>query len=547
MLPGKPMWVALEWIEAHCVIPDGFRRGDRFKLYAYQAAYLRDFYTVKEEAVWRPENPDLATAFSYRRGILIGPQKVGKNPLIAAQCTLEGVGPALFAGWAGTDEGYVCAEHGCRCGWEYAYEPGEPKGMQWATPLLQVTAFSEESTENTWDALRPMIDLGPLADLIPKTGEEFIRLPGGGRIDTVTSSAQSRLGQRVTFVPQDEVGIWTPQNKMTKVADTQYRGLAGMGGRASLTTNAYDPAEGSVAQREYESSAEDIARHFTQPPKVLSYHNKQERRKIHRIVYPPDTLKENGGHVDLDSIEAEAADLAEKDAPQAERFYGNRLVAGAGAAVDPEVWDALARDYRPEPGAYIAAGFDGSYSQDSTALIGCHDGHSFVIGIWERPPGAPFGWRIDRQAVRDAVKEMFATYRVGRMNCDPWKWESDLDAWAKEYGEEVVLAFNTNQTNRHAAALSRWQSAIAEGTHTHDGDERLRAHVLAAHLKKARANQTEDGRTLYVLAKGDDGRKIDGAVADVLALEAYATMPGEPEDDTRYVDVDDLQFNYAPL
>jgi hypothetical protein len=55
-----------------------------------------------------------------------------------------------------------------------------------------------------------MIDDGPLHDLIPKTGEEFIRLPGDGRIDVVTSNATSRVGQRVTFVPQDETGFyWT--------------------------------------------------------------------------------------------------------------------------------------------------------------------------------------------------------------------------------------------------------------------------------------------------------------------------------------------------
>jgi len=529
MEPGKPLWVALAWIEAHCVVPDGFKRGEPFKLYAYQGAYLRDFYAVREDAVWKPESPDLATAFVYRRGILVGPQKVGKNPLIAAQVTLEGVGPALFAGWAGTDEGYVCAEHGCRCGFEYHYEPGEPKGMAWPTPLIQITAFSEESTENTYDALRPMIELGPLADVIPKTGEEFIRLPGGGRIDTVTSSAQSRLGQRVTFVPQDEVGIWTPTNKMTRVADTQYRGLAGMGGRASLTTNAWDPAEGSVAQREYESAATDIARHFAQPPRTLSYGNKAERRKIHRTVYPPDVLKENNGHIDLDSIEAEAADLVEKDAAQAERFYGNRLVAGAGAAVDAAVWEDLSRRTGVSPGAYIGIGFDGSFSQDSTALIGCTpEGHSFVLGIWERPPGAPSGWRIPRLAVAAAVEEAFSKYRVGRMLCDPWKWETELEMWAEKHGEEVVLAFNTNQTTRHAAALSRWLTGISESTHTHDGDDRLRDHVLAAHLKKVRPTQTEDGRTLYVLAKGDDGRKIDAAVADVLAYEAAMTMPPAP-------------------
>src|SRR4051812_19242616 len=144
-----------------------------------------------------------------------------------------------------------------------------------------------------------MIEHGPLHDVIRKTGEEFIRLPGGGRIDTVTSSHQSRLGQRVTFVPQDETGIWTESNKMVKVAETQRRGLAGMGGRAVETTNGWDPAESSVAQRTSESQAADIFRFHPQAPAGLSYRNKAERRKIHRHVYS------GSWWVDLDSIEAE--------------------------------------------------------------------------------------------------------------------------------------------------------------------------------------------------------------------------------------------------
>ena len=66
--------------------------------------------------------------------------------------------------------------------------------MPWPTPLIQITAYSQEQTDNIYDALRPMIDGGPLHEIIPKTGEEFIRLPGGGRIDAVTSSAQSTAG-----------------------------------------------------------------------------------------------------------------------------------------------------------------------------------------------------------------------------------------------------------------------------------------------------------------------------------------------------------------
>jgi hypothetical protein len=523
---AKTMYVVPEWIEAHCVVPDGFRKGAPLKLYDYQLQYIAHFYMVRGDADWVPEQPVLAPAFVYRRGLLVGPQKLGKNPLIATQVCTEGVGPALFAGWAGKDDGWACSDHGCGCGWEYAYESGEPMGMSWPTPLIQITAFSEKSTENTYDALRPMIELGPLSDVIPKTGEEFIRLPGGGRIDTVTSSNQSRLGQRVTFVPQDELGLWTRVNKMEKVADTQYRNLAGMGGRASLTTNAWDPTEHSVAQREYESAAMDVYRQYSEPPKNLSYANKRERHKIHAVVYPPDTLRENGGHVDLNSIEGEAADLAAKDLPQAERFFGNRRVGAGGVAVDPDLWDELAKPRDVPAGSVIGLGFDGSISRDATVLRGCTpDGYSFLIRAWvntERDPE----WRVPRGEVKDTIAETFARYSVGRMFCDPPKWETEIDDWALQYGEEVVLKLDTNQSRRFAPAVDRWLTAIREGTHTHDGDELTKEHVISSHLRKARISDLEDdGRTRYVLIKGDEGRRIDAAVADVLAYEAAMTMP----------------------
>lgn len=523
------MTVVPAWIEAHCVIPDGFRRGAPFELYDWQLRWHRNVYLVRGDAEWLPERPLLASAFVYRRALLVGPQKLGKNPLIATHVCVEARGPALFAGWAGTDDGWACRDHGCRCGWEYPYEPGEPMGMPWPTPLIQITAFSEDSTENTYDALRPMIELGPLADSIPKTGEEFIRLPGGGRIDTVTSSNQSRLGQRTTFVPQDEVGLWTAANKMVKLADVQYRNLSGMGGRAALTTNAWDPAEHSVAQQQYESAATDIYRQFVQPPRNLSYGDRRDRRRIHRIVYPPEVLRENGGHLDLDTIESEAADLVERDLPQAARFYGNILMAGAGRAVDPDAWDALRRTVDVPAGAYIGLGFDGSISQDATILRGCTaDGHSFILGAWVRPLGI-IDWTVPRLEVHEAVAAAFARYRVGRMLCDPPKWWTEIETWARLYGEEVVLAFDTNQTRRFAPAVDRWLVAIAEGRHTHDGDAVTTAHVTAAHLRKVRTTDDEaDGRTRYVLVKGDDRRRIDAAVADVLAFEAAMTMPEEP-------------------
>jgi hypothetical protein len=515
------MLVVPEWIEAHCVIPDKFRRGEPFLLYDYQLRYFAAFYLVRGDARWNPADPLLAPAFVYRRGMLVGPQKLGKGPKTAAHTCVEGVGPALFAGWAGRDDGYVCAEHGCGCGWEYPYEPGEPMGMPWPTPLIQITAVSEEQTDNIYDALRPMIECGPLSDVIPRTGEDFIRLPGGGRIDTVTSSAQSRLGQRVTFVPQDEVGLWNPANKMSKVADTQYRGLAGMGGRASLTTNAWDPSENSVAQQQFESRATDVYRQFVQPPANLSYRNKRERRRIHQVVYG-EALRENGGHVDLDAIEAEAADLLERDPAQAERFFGNRIVYGAGSWLPEGLWDR-ARDLTVTvaDGTAICLGFDGSESADWTGIRAeTHDGYRFTptYGPDRRPTvwnPAEWGGTIPRGEVNAAVDDLMDRFRVARMYCDPKEWWTEIGAWALQYGDQVVVEWATHRIVAMHEALERSVIDLKTGQSTHDGCKVTATHVANAR-KLAKAGQR------YILGKPNEHQKIDMAMADTLAHEAAA-------------------------
>src|ERR1035437_9049827 len=127
--PNKSMAVVPSWVEAHCVVPDGFRKGDRFRLYDWQLLWYANFYLVRGDVEFDAVNPILAPAFVYRRALLVGPQKLGKNPAIASHICTEAVGPSLFAGWAGRDDGYACSEHGCPCGWEYPYDEGETMGM----------------------------------------------------------------------------------------------------------------------------------------------------------------------------------------------------------------------------------------------------------------------------------------------------------------------------------------------------------------------------------------------------------------------------------
>lgn len=518
---NRILWVALEWIREHCVIPDGFREGEPFDPYEWQQQYLGHFYLVRGDAEWDSKRPQLAKAFVYRRALLVGPQKLGKDPLEAAQICLEGAGPCVFAGWAVKGEAYRCRDHGCPCGWEYDYDAGEPKGMPWPTPLIQITAVSQEATQNTYDALRPMIEKGKLANIIPRTGEEFIRLPRGGRIDTVTSSALSRLGQRVTFVSQGEVGIYTRTNGMEKVADTQYRGLAGMGGRASLHTNAWDPSEHSVAQQQYESNAPDVYRQFDSPPNTLSFRNKEERRKILRRVYPSDTWRENGGHVDLDAIEAEAADLVSRDPAQAARFFGNQLVAGAGKAFDLEQWNALADPKHVVPkGALIALGFDGSRVDDHTALIATEiaTGFQWPLGVWDP---ATFAGEIPAHQVNAAVDDAFHDYKVIAFYYDPPYWKDEGAAWEGRYGDKIVHAWPTYRNRPMGFAVRNFVTAIGTGALSHSGDATLTRHIGNAHRREL-LERDDKGARLWTLQKERDGSpdKIDGATAACLSWEA---------------------------
>lgn len=512
------LWVALEWIERHCVIPDGMFSGDPFRLLDWQTWSLANHYRIKASARWIPDSPVLGPAFYNRRSMVVLPQKSGKGPLSAAVACLEGLGPSLFFGWATKGETYRCRDWGCPCGWIYTYAEGEAMGMGWSTPLIQLTASSVEQVENVFAALRPMINQGRLSEVIPHTREEFIRLPANGRIDAVSSSARSRLGQRVTARLGDELGLWLPNTQMIRVDDTQRRGLAGMGGRAFDTTNSWDPGEYSSAQQTSEAALPDVFIYHPQPPVSLSYLNKQERRKIHAHVYGS-SLKSRGGHVDMDSIEAEASELLKRDPNQAMRFFGNMVVAGNKSWIPAPTWKSAERDAPIPAGGKVCLGFDGSDSDDWTAIRACTlGGFGFTptYGPDELPTiwnPAMWGGRIPRSEVHAAVDHLFSKYNVVRMYCDPRDWQTEIESWALTYGARKVFEWATNRPSAMHDSLVRYETDVSTGVATHAPDQVHDLHVGNA-VRLARPGDR------YILGKASEHQKIDVAMTDVLSYEA---------------------------
>lgn len=340
------LWIVPDWVEAHCVIMNSYGAYVPFTHYDWQLYCTANHYRVKENAETQDANGNMirSAAFHNRRSAIMAPQKTGKGPWSATMLAAEGAGPVLFAGWAQGGEQYVCEDNGCDCGWVYTYSPGEAMGRGWPKPKIQMMATSEDQVDNVFDALKEMIENGPLGHVIA-VREGFVRLRNGGRLDKVTSSANSRLGQPITFALADETGLYTKSNKLITTVGHIRRGLAGMSGRSIDTTNCYDPAEQSDAQLTFEARVQDIFKFYEKPPTHWSWRNKDERRRLIRHNYA------GSKHIDIESILAEAAELDGRDPTQAERFFGNRIVAGAGAWLEDEMWEKIVR---PTPEEILA-------------------------------------------------------------------------------------------------------------------------------------------------------------------------------------------------
>lgn len=481
-------WQVAEWIEANCVVPDGEHAGTPYLLTDEMLRFLVWHYRLVVDA----DEARPASAFRFRRSQLVRPQKWGKGPLSAAIILAEAApdGPVTFGGWDAA---------------------GEPVGRPWATPWVQVTAVSEDQTDNVWRSLVPMVELGGLAADMPDTGESRINIPGGGRIEPTTASARSRLGQRITFALQDETHSWLKANGGRTLADNQRRNLAGMGGRSLETTNAWNPAEESVAQLTDDFGGDDVYRDRTNPPGG-SFRNRRDRRRILKAAYG------ESWWVDLDRIDAECEELiARGELAQAERFFGNRIVATADAWIARDVWEACESDERIADGDVVTLGFDGARFDDSTALVACRvsDGLLETVGVWEQPEGpAGDGWEVDHLEVDAAVHAAFQRWRVVFLYADPPYWQDTVGKWSSDFGDKIVREWWTNRERAMCAAIERFSTGVHTGELIHSGDE-----VLARHVRNARKRVTRSGTSIRKDRPGSPS-KIDAAVAAVLAYEA---------------------------
>lgn len=515
-------WNAADWIEDRCAIPDRDQVGEPFILTHEQIRFLLHFYRINPRAKWDGVRQRWRGAFFYERGAqLTRPQKWGKGPFSGTIVCVEAAGPVVFDGWDAD---------------------GQPVGRPWATPYIQITASSEDQTDNVWMALLPMIQLGDFAAEIPETGKQRIYLPGGGMIEPVTSAARSRLGQRVTLLNQDQTESWTETNGGRALADNQRRNVAGMGGRWVSQCNGWDPTEESVAQYTAEEEVKEggVFIDDVEPPEELDIRKKTQRRKALEVVYGDSAAGSFDAKgklvvrpwIDLDRLDSEIRALLKRDPAQAERFYLNRKEAKAAKAF--RGWPKLKKPKRVIPkGELITIGIDGARFNDALAMIATDvvTGHQWPLGIWERPKDAGPDYEHPFEEMDEVLLDAMGMpgrrgqWQVWRVYIDPGSSTGNIDTyvekWQGRWGEKRIHPWYMHRPRQTAFAVANYADAIANGDLTHDGDKTFARHIRNAVRRKVTVKD-EEGRELYVLSKDrhDSPRKIDAASAGVLSWEA---------------------------
>jgi phage terminase large subunit-like protein len=198
-----------------------------------------------------------------------------------------------------------------------------------------------------------------------------------------------------------------------------------------------------------------------------------------------------------------------------------------GVWVSSEAWWISGEDWKGlevsgehlAPGDQITIGFDGSRVGDSTALVGCRltDGLIELLGVWEAPSDLPH-WEVPANEVDALLAEVMERFRVVRGFFDPPLWRSEIDAWARDYGDKAVQRYET-ANSKMVGAVERFRTDVATGTVRHSGDVTLTRHILNVQTRERRGGG-------YWLSKDRSGssHKIDAAVAAVLAYEARAQV-----------------------
>ncbi|MGP3750903.1 terminase [Streptomyces sp. IBSNAI001] len=536
-------WLAVAWMEYFVVHGPGDVQGMPVSHGDEYTGFVVDCYALGEGG--KDDGRMMYDSAFFSR-----PKGCDKSGLGARIGLFEALGPCRFLGWA---EGGEVYRDPWGLGFEYVYEPGEPMGRPVTVPYLRIMATEEGQTGNVYDTIYfNLTDEASLLSHVPNVdpGLTKINLPDGGEITPSTASSSSKDGGKETWVCFDETHLYnTPElrrmyatvtrnlRKRKKIAQTWYL----------ETTTMFAPGQDSVAERTYEE-AEAIreGRKKRGRARLMYDHRYGVVKDLKNEVELRAALRDAYGDamewIDEDTLVDDFYDLR-NDSADGKRYFLNSRTSSSDAWMDPDAWELCRREEEIASGELITLGFDGSIRDDATALAACRvsDGHIQLLGVWEKPEGPEGdGWQVDREAVNAAVASAFDRYEVCGFYCDPPHWQDYVDAWTRDYGDDLSvravqsrpLEWWTNRPTAMEQALNRFTEAVDDqglswaGVGKADDVDTPFARkglALSRHVLNAKRRPMGGNRHIGIGKEHPKSpKKIDAAMSATLAYEARA-------------------------
>jgi phage terminase large subunit-like protein len=166
----------------------------------------------------------------------------------------------------------------------------------------------------------------------------------------------------------------------------------------------------------------------------------------------------------------------------------------------------------------IILGVDGSFSGDSTVVVGCTvpDGDElpqvFLVKAWEKDLDHDGDdWRVDIADVEAVIVDFCASHpNVQEIVFDPFRWARTMQI-LDDAGFPVVEY--PQSPSRMIKACQKFFDAVVDKQLVHDGNP-----TLSRHLDNAVLKQTPAGPHIKKDARNSP-RKIDAAVASIMAVD----------------------------
>jgi phage terminase large subunit-like protein len=231
-------------------------------------------------------------------------------------------------------------------------------------------------------------------------------------------------------------------------------------------------------------------------------------------------IKANPGYGDLNSKDDFISVVGRTPEAEFRTKRCNQWVNSQNAWLPAGVWETLAdKDIVVNDLDEIILGIDGSFSGDTTAIVGVtvpksrdDKPHVFLVKAWEKQPEDLDDWRVDTLEVEQTLIDFCRLHpNVKEMAFDPFRWQRSM-AVLQDLGLPVV-EFPSTSPRRMVVACQKVYDSVTEATLTHDGNPLLARHIDNAVLK------IDNLGSRIVKETRNSPRKIDAAVSFVIAYD----------------------------